>query len=84
MAVGFFLFSLWKAKLISYLAKRSVVLPFDGVESLMLSSNYKILVAPGTVAEDTFKTTDIPLWQKAWTERILPNIEFYTDYLESI
>ena len=74
------LFSLWKAKLISYLAQRNIILPFDGVESLMLTSDYKILLNPGTAQVDSFKYAENPLWKKAWLERIEPNIEFYDGY----
>ena len=81
MAVGFMLFSLWKAKLISYLAQRSIVLPFDGVESLMLTSDYKIFAWPSSAQTDSFKLSKVPLWQQAWLERMEPNQEFYKEYI---
>ena len=82
MAVGFMLFSLWKAKLISYLAQRSIVLPFDGVESLMLNSDYKIFAWPSSAQTDSFKLSKVPIWQQAWLERMEPNQEFYKEYIE--
>ena len=79
--LGFILFSLWKAKLISYLARRNIALPFDGVESLMLSTDYKILLEPHTAQMDSFQLSDIPLWKQAWTERIKPNLDFYDEFI---
>ena len=84
MAVGFLMFNLWKAKLISFLAQRTIVLPFDGVESLILTSDYNIFVSPGTAHEDKFRFAKTPLWQKAWTERVEPNFDAYEEYMKSV
>ena len=78
------MFNLWKAKLISFLAQRTIVLPFDGVESLILTSDYNIFVSPGTAHEDKFRFAKTPLWQKAWTERVEPNFDAYEEYMKSV
>ena len=66
--------------LISSLAERTIMLPFTGVESLMLTSDYKIAVGPSSAQEGTFKFSRVPLWQKAWSERIEPSYDFYVEY----
>ena len=67
-ALGFILYLLWEAMLISYLGQRNIILPFDGVESLMMKSDFGIAVAPGTAQEESFKNSKVPLWQKAERE----------------
>ena len=62
--------------LISYLATKVIVLPFDGVAGL-LTTPFKIALKPGTSYEDAFKTSTDPTWQQAWTGRIQPYLEDY-------
>ena len=69
--------------LISYLGQRNIILPFDGVEFLMMKSDFGIVVAPGTAQEESFKNSKVPLWQKAWAERIMPHYEFYVEYISN-
>ena len=47
----------------------------------MLTSDYKIFMEPGTAQMDSFQYSDIPLWKKAWVERIEPNVEYYSKFL---
>ena len=63
--------------LISYLATRKIVLPFNSVEELVKKSDYKIAIIPGTNAENVFKYSSDELWQKAWNERIEPYLQNY-------
>ena len=81
MIAGFLLFNLWKTKMISYLAKRSIMEPFDGIESLVMSSDFNIFVVPHSAQMDSFQFSKIPAWQKAWKERMEPHIESYDKYL---
>ena len=75
------MYLLWEAMLISYLAaERTVILPFEGIESLVTKSNYKIAVNPNTAQMDSFKYSKISTWQTAWYERIEPNLDFYAEY----
>ena len=83
MFLGFLTFRHWKATLVSTLLAKKVVLPFDDIESLMLTSDYKIVVPPYAAQMDAFKYSRIPSWQKAWNERIEPNLDFYDDYMQS-
>ena len=46
----------------------------------MMKTDYKIVMAPSSAQEGSFKFSDVPLWQKAWTERIEPNYDFYATY----
>ena len=57
-------------------------LPFDGIETLMLNSNYKIGIIPGTSSEDFFRYSNDPVMQKAWKERIEPYMDFYKEFFE--
>ena len=74
------LYLLWEAGLISSLAERTIILPFTGLESLMVKSNYKIIVGPGSAQEGSFKFSGSSLWKKAWTDRIEPHYDFYAEY----
>ena len=65
--------------LISYLATKVIVLPFDGVAGL-LTTPFKIALLPGTSFEDAFKTSTDPTWQEAWTGRIQPYLDDYRPY----
>ena len=62
---------------------QKVNLPFDGIETLMMNSDYNILVMPGTITEDAFKNSKDPIMQKAWVDRIEPNMDFYKEYLKA-
>ena len=81
---GFMLYLLWEATLISSLAERNIILPFTGLESLMLKTDYKIVVAPSTAQVGSFKFSGVPLWQKAWSERIEPYYNFYAEYSSTV
>ena len=70
----------WEAMLISYLATRVIILPFDGVASLIDKSNFQIAVWPGTSLEDAFKLSTDPAFKKAWTGRIEPYLNYYQTY----
>ena len=80
MGFGFLLYLQWEAMLISYLAKRVVSVPFDGISSLVTKTDYKIALRPGSYPEDVFKTATDPIWQKAWKERVEPYLEDYKPY----
>ena len=70
----------WEAMLISYLARRVINVPFDGISTLVTTTDFKITLMPGTSIEDSFKTSTDPLWQKAWTDRIEPFLDEYKPY----
>ena len=67
----------WEAMLISYLATRVTVLPFNNIPELIALSESKIALLPGSSYEDAFKTSTDPDWMIAWNDRIKPNIEDY-------
>ena len=83
MVVGYLMFGFWEANLTAVLTEPSTSVPFDGVESLMQTPNYKIFLTPHSAQISSFKYSNIPLWQKAWTERIEPHLDFYEDYINS-
>jgi hypothetical protein len=60
----------WEAMLISYLATRVIVLPFNSIPELMDKSDYLIALTPGSSYEDAFKLSTDPIWQDAWNNRI--------------
>ena len=49
--LGALLYWHWEAMLISYLATRVIVLPFDGISSLVENSDFKIGLSPGSSYE---------------------------------
>ena len=63
--------------LISYLATRKIVLPFNNIPELVSKSSFRIALIPGTYYEDAFKTSRDPDWMVAWTDRIQPYLEDY-------
>ena len=70
----------WEAMLISYLARRVTVIPFDSIPKLVADTDFKISLMPGTSFEDVFKTATDPYWQKAWNDRIEPFLADYKSY----
>ena len=71
--------------LISYLATSVIVLPFDGIASMLTKSrSFRIAVMPGSGHEDAFKFSKDPVWQEAWTDRIEPYLEFYRPYFSKL
>ena len=72
---GTMIFWHWEAMLISYLATRVIVLPFNNIPELVSNTQLRILVRPGTSHEDYFKFSQNPDWQAAWIDRVQPNLE---------
>ena len=72
----------WEAMLISNLSTRVITLPFNGLETLLTQSDFKIAVKPGTSFVDAFKHSTNPVWQSAWTNRIQPYLNDYSEYFE--
>ena len=66
--------------LISYLAARVIVLPFNNIETLLTQSNFQISILAGSAVEDAFKLSKDDVWQRAWKERIEPYLEDYRTY----
>ena len=80
---GLWLYRYWEATLDASLLVEKTNLPFDGIETLMMNSNYKIAVYPGTLHEDFFRHSNDPVMKKAWTERIEPYMDFYKEHFAS-
>ena len=68
--------------LISNLSKRIVNVPFEGIESLIYGSNFKIAVLPGSAQMDFFRYTSNPAHKEAWQERIEPYMDTTIDFLQ--
>ena len=77
---GTMMFWQWEAMLVSYLATRTTVLPFDGLAGLMSSSDFRILTLYESSQEDLFKVSKNPLWQSAWIDRVQPHREEHKDF----
>ena len=75
MMAGFLLYMQWEAMLITYLSTRVVVLPFSDLKTLLETTNYIIVIPPGTSYEYAFRYSGDTLRQQAYKEIILPNIE---------
>lgn len=83
VSVAFSIYLTWEAKWISYLNARIIDSPIDGIDSLMETSNYKIALMPDSSEMEAFKFSKTSQWKKAWTERIEPNLGFYSEYTQS-
>ncbi len=70
--------------LVSYLAIRVTALPFTNIETLVMNTNYKIALVPGTVYEDTFRYASSPVWMEAFKTRVEPYLNEYYNYPDII
>ena len=68
----------WEAMLISYLATRVIVLPFNNIRELVEQSTFVIALFPGS-SLDSFKFSEDPNWQRAWKQRIEPYLDDHKD-----
>jgi hypothetical protein len=71
---GIAIYYYWAADLYTYLALRKPREPLSGLEELAENSEYKLLVANGTVHVDRFRYSNNPVQQKIWEEKIEPYI----------
>ena len=71
---GTLMFWHWEAMLISYLATRVIVLPFNDIAELVSDTDFRIILQPSTAFEDAFKFSLDQDWQAAWIQR-WPNIQ---------
>jgi hypothetical protein len=68
--------------LISYLSAQVFFLPFTGIETLLLHSDYQIAVLPESSQLNAFKYSEDPLWKRAYVERIEPSYDSYVDFMK--
>ena len=80
MTFGLLINLAWQANLISYLTISKLFIPFTNFESLVKTSDFQIAIVPGSSDEDMFKLSLNPIYQRAWKERIEPNMEEYKEY----
>ena len=66
---GTLMFWHWEAMLISYLASRVIVMPFNDIAQLVSDTDFRIILNPSTSFEDAFKFSQDPDWQAAWIQR---------------
>jgi hypothetical protein len=70
----------WEAMLVSYLAIRKIIMPFNSLSEMYTDSNFRLAVVPSTFFEDTFRYSRDPLWKKIFEERVEPHLEEYNAY----
>ena len=70
----------WEAMLVSYLATRKTVLPFNTLSEMYENTDFRLALIPSTSFEDSFKYSTDPLWQKIFKERLQPHLQEYSDY----
>ena len=80
MAFGLLLNISWNANLISYLVTHNIEYPFDGLETLLSATDFKIALLPGSAHQDNFALSAKPMHTKAWKERIEPFLDEYKPY----
>ena len=79
---GTMIFWHWEAMLISYLATKTISLPFKDITGLVENTQSQIILRPGSTVEDAFKTSSDPIWQAAWTDRIQPHLEEHVGFTD--
>ena len=78
MAFGLLLNSSWNANLISYLATHNIEYPFDGLETLLSTTDLMMIaLLPGSSHQDNLALSAKPMHAKAWKERIEPFLDEY-------
>ena len=70
--------------LISFLSAQKFKLPFTGIETLLMYSDYQITVPPESAQLNEFKNSEHPLWKRAYAERIEPFYESYVKFMKGI
>ena len=60
-----------------------MTLPFKDVEELMLKTDYKIFLKPYSSQMDSLRYSSVPILQRAFNERVEPNLPFFVDFLEN-
>ena len=80
MIFSYIFYVMWESMLVSYLAATIIVLPFDGINTLMSQTDYKVAVQPGTYGQSVFEDSLDPIWQSAWKERTEPYLDHYKSY----
>jgi len=63
--------------IISYLAVRTISLPFKGLEDIE-NTNYKIILQSGTSFVDMFRYSEDEKMQALWKERMEPARAFFS------
>ena len=66
---GTLMFWHWEAMLISFLATRVIVMPFNDIPKLVSDTDFRIILKPSTSFEDAFKFSLNQDWQAAWIQR---------------
>ena len=66
---GTLMFWHWEAMLISYLASRVIVMPFNDIADLVSNTDFRINLTPNTSFMDAFQFSKNPDWQAAWIQR---------------
>ena len=69
--------------LISYLSARTITLPFNNIEEMILKTDFKIYLRPYSSQMDSLRYSSDPILQRAFTERVEPNLQFYVDLQKS-
>ena len=68
--------------LVSYLATRKTVLPFENLAEMYLNTEIRLALIPSTTYEDNFKYSTDPLFQNIYNERLKPHLEEYKDAVD--
>ena len=70
----------WEVMFLTFLAIDKINFPFYDIKSLLSNTNYQIVLLPGSSNEDYFRMSEDEILQKAWKQRIEPNLDEYKKY----
>ena len=72
---GMVIYYYWESGLISHLAFKTTNMPFNTLEEFSENTNFKLVVARGSVFLEFFKHSDDPVRNKIWTEKLEPFLD---------
>ena len=72
---GILIFFHWDAELTSHLAFKKTNFPFNNLLELSQNSEFKFVVAKGTIHLDYFKNSEDPVRSKIWREKLEPHFD---------
>ena len=73
---GMTIYTLWDAELMSFLASRKTILPFENIEELIKTSKYKLVLSKNAgVYLDRFRHSDDPHRTTLWQRDVEPRLD---------
>ena len=69
--------------LISYLAVRTIVLPYQSLEDMYRNTDHKLIVQPGSFQVNLLSQSSDPVIKTIYEERVAPYIDDYPHVIDT-